>query len=859
MPPRWTRHHNLPAGFNALVSGGGRIYYLVDEAPRAVWGPGKWVLIARDAFNGLQLWRKPIQDWNIKAWGAEKRYGGRIGRFHGAPDYQAPRRIVAASDRVFVTPGFHSPVVAFDGATGKVLKEYAQTENAGEIIHKDGVLYVARNVGGSQPAKEILAVDTRTGKTLWTNTDYKGIAADTGWQAHYPNTYITAGDRHVFIVDENDIVALDARSGREVWKKQMPLTNDVVGDAGYRYSNFCTLVYHGGLVFFSQIHPGTKNLNRWEMKKAQIEALDAETGEPKWDYTGGTLAHVTPPDLFITGGRVWTLDPGLSANGNYDAKLLGLDCRTGEVKTRLLLKKITHSHHHRCYRDKATAKFYLMGEEGLEYVNLQSGKSDVHYWLRGACRYGIMPANGFVYVPPHNCACYLGTLLHGFLALKSSPTLPAAAGGGRRLTEGPVRGAEIAGAKTASESDWPMFRHDPMRSGCVPIELPDRLVRQWEAAPGGDLTPPVIVAGKVYVASPDRNQVVCLDARTGKPVWRFIADGPVNSPPTWHRGRLVFGTRAGSLYALTAEDGRMIWRFRAAPAPALLVAFGRLESPWPLDGSPLVMDGNVYCVAGRSMHLDSGLYVYKIELDTGRLLQETNLRANTEPKGEIEGSLLPDILVSDGNGIYMKSMCFQPDDITQHSVADTFDRRGATRKPEHILRCATEMVDDSGLNCCFWAYKGCQAQQLVFDDRASYGLKGPRKTSWGGSVRHDVYRPGTGYALRKWVFEGKKAMQQWENVSVPLRAKTMVLTSNRLYLAGTPDETSTDDFWAAYENKMGGVLFVVSRENARKAAQYDLDAVPVYNGMAAAADRLFISTCDGRVICMGAENGKEKR
>lgn len=60
-----------------------------------------------------------------------------------------------------------------------------------------------------------------------------------------------------------------------------------------------------------------------------------------------------------------------------------------------------------------------MGEEGLEYVDFVSGEVDVHHWLRGTCRYGILPANGLIYVPPHNCGCHLGTLLQGFLALTS--------------------------------------------------------------------------------------------------------------------------------------------------------------------------------------------------------------------------------------------------------------------------------------------------------------------------------------------------------------------------------------------------------------------------------------------------------
>jgi outer membrane protein assembly factor BamB len=286
MPPNWTRHHNLPAGFNSMVSSGGRIYYMVDTAPNAVYGPGKWVLVARDAFNGLELWRKDITDWHMKAWGAEKRYGGRIGRFHGAPDYQAPRRIVAAGDLLFVTLGFNAPVTVLDGRTGKVLRVFTDTDRAGEIIYRDGILYVARNIYEPERGKEIMAVEARTGKTLWTNSDYAGIAASIGYQKKHTNAFITAGKEHLFLADTNDIVALDMEDGSESWKKPMPLTDEIVGDIDYRYSNFCTLVYHDGTLFFSQIYPGTRNLNRWEMKKLWIEAIDAETGELKWDYTG---------------------------------------------------------------------------------------------------------------------------------------------------------------------------------------------------------------------------------------------------------------------------------------------------------------------------------------------------------------------------------------------------------------------------------------------------------------------------------------------------------------------------------------------------------------------------------------------
>jgi outer membrane protein assembly factor BamB len=868
MPPRWTRHHNLPAGFNGLVSGGGKIYYLVDRAPKAVYGPGKWALVARDAFNGMELWQRDIAEWNMEAWGASERYGGRIGRFHGAPDYQAPRRLVAVGDHLFVTLGFHAPVAMLDGDTGEVLDQFEATRGAGEVVVRDDVLYVARNTYDPAPGKEVVAVDVETGKTLWTNGDYLGIAASVGYQKKHTNAFITLGRERLFLVDENDVVALELETGREAWKKPMPLKDEIVGDIDYRYSNFCTLVYHDGAVFFAQIHPGTANMNRWEMKKLQIEARDAATGELLWDFVGGTLAHVTPPDLFVNRGKVWTLDPELKADGDCDARLVGLDCRTGRASTTHHLKSITHGHHHRCYRNKATQRYLLMGEEGIEYVDFQSGESDVHYWLRGACRYGIMPANGFIYVPPHNCGCYLGTLVYGLVALKSRPSFAPAKSAdareanpsGNRMHRGPAFDDRLDPALAAAGDDWPMFRRDAARSCGTSAALPERLSSAWTAEPAGTPTPPVMVGDRVYVGSPDAASVYCLDAADGRVLWRFGVDGPLNAPPTYYRGRLVLGTRTGTLYALRAADGELAWSFGLGPARACISAFGRLESPWPLGGSPLVRDGKVFCVAGRSTSLDTGIYVYKLDLQTGKLLQQVNLQTDTQPKGEFENNSLADMLVGDGEHIYMKSIRFSAADISDYTFAGKSSRSGATRQPKHVLRCQTDMLDESWLNCCFWAYRGCQAQQLVFDDTAAYGVNGPSRVRWGGAFGHDVYRPGTGYSLIKWPVaesqggqkagrpKAKRGGSSAKRKKIGIRARSMALAGDRLLLAGTPDVNPADDFWAAYENRKGGVLLEVSRDSGETLAAHKLASEPVYNGIAVAGGRVVLSLRDGTVV-----------
>ena len=46
---------------SAVVSAGGRLFYIFDEGPRAsIEVPSQWSLIARDAFNGTILWKREI-------------------------------------------------------------------------------------------------------------------------------------------------------------------------------------------------------------------------------------------------------------------------------------------------------------------------------------------------------------------------------------------------------------------------------------------------------------------------------------------------------------------------------------------------------------------------------------------------------------------------------------------------------------------------------------------------------------------------------------------------------------------------------------------------------------------------------
>jgi len=126
------------------------------------------------------------------------------------------------------------------------------------------------------------------------------------------------------------------------------------------------------------------------------------------------------------------------------------------------------------------------------------------------------------------------------------------------------------------------------------------------------------VAGKVYFGSSADGMVYCLDGRTGHLLWRFHTDGPVRLAPTVANGKVYAGSDDGNVYCLDAETGQQVWRFRAAPVDAKILGNGRLISLWPVRTSVLVEAGVAYFGAG--VFPAEGLYLYAVNADDGKLI-----------------------------------------------------------------------------------------------------------------------------------------------------------------------------------------------------------------------------------------------
>jgi len=153
--PLWSRSHAFTSSFNAMVSAQGRVFYILDEAPTGIAQdavPEQWTLIARDAFNGVLLWKQPLCPWGVKAW---KKLGLRV-----AP-LPSTDCLVAHKDRVMITLGYQSAVSILDAATGRKLGVCEGSDGALELRCENDTLVVNR------AGETLMAFDTRDARPLW--------------------------------------------------------------------------------------------------------------------------------------------------------------------------------------------------------------------------------------------------------------------------------------------------------------------------------------------------------------------------------------------------------------------------------------------------------------------------------------------------------------------------------------------------------------------------------------------------------------------------------------------------------------------------------------------------------------------
>ena len=724
--PRWARHHDHMASMTSLVSANGRLFYIFDEGPTdSIQLPAKWRLIARDGFSGTVLWKRVVGDWNTHQWPLKS------GPAH------LTRRLVAVGDRVYATLALEAPVTALDAATGETVLTYEGSDRTRELLVSEGVLFALAGLEPSElpewrrlhtyvwdntrranrdwawdkQARRIMAYDAASGRLLWQT------------EAPVAPCSLAADAARVIFYDGEKVVCLDRANGESLWQSE-PLKAGMPVQTG---TGPRTLLYQDVVLFAGNT--------------GSMSALSAADGRKLWEGEHHPSGHMSLRDLFVVDGLVWS---GAIANGKDSGVFTGRDPVTGEVKAEFPPDVETYWFHHRCHPSKATDRYLLTSRTGIEFIDPKAEHWEAHHWVRGGCILGIMPCNGLVYAPMHSCGCYLEAKLNGFNALAPGPVPqpdPAALSDEARLEQGPAYGYVVEAA--AAPGDWPTYRHDAARSGSTPNAVSLDPEQTWKAELGGRLTSPVIADGRLFVASIDTHTLHCLEAKTGQALWSHTAGGRIDSPPTVYRGLALFGSADGHVYALRTTDGELAWRYRAAPMDRRMVAFEQVESAWPVHGSVLVRDGILYCTAGRSIFLDGGIRLLRLDPVTGRKLSEVVMDERDPETGEnmqthVKGLNMPvalsDVLSCDGDYLYMRSQKMDLEGNRLEIPVESVNQQPA--EGSHLF-CQIGFLDDTWFHRSYWTFgrrvaggygAWFQAARhvpagriLVFDDGRVYG------------------------------------------------------------------------------------------------------------------------------------------
>jgi outer membrane protein assembly factor BamB len=906
--PRWGRTHEEMASMSAAVTAQGRIYSIVDEAPLAsIRYLGNWKLVARDAFNGQLLWKRPLASWVDP-----------LRHFRSGPVH-LPRRLVAVGDKVYVTLGLAAPVAALDGATGRTVMEYPQTERTEEILVSDGILYllvgtseVNRRGGGlyqrGEPAptdyRHIRALDAATGRAIWTR--------DFSSQYVLPLTMAVRSGR-LFCQTAAGIVCLDGRSGEDLWRtpRQTPARRMAFSAPTLVATDQVVLCAdrdlgqdEEGRSLTDTVEWGVHGWNEPGFSRKgnnTLSAYSVQDGRELWSV-GCSEGYNSPVDLFVIDDVVWV-------GANYE----GYDLKTGQPQGRIdsSAPRVGMSHP-RCYRNKASERFIFTCKSGVEVLSPDQGWLSNNSWLRGTCQYGILPANGLLYAPPDACACFLTVKAPGFFAaaprrdatlhmpFPDQPVLEqgarynlataAASHPDREPPAGAPSGSgddSAAGAaEPAKTADWPMYRCDPARSGRAVSRIPEAPHARWVSVLGGTLTQPVIVGDTVFVAASDAHTVYALSTDDGREIWRYTADGRIDSSPTIYRDRVLFGSADGWIYCLAADDGELVWRFQAAPQQRLISAYGQLESIWPVHGAVLVQNDTLYATAGRSSYLDGGIVLYRLDPLTGEQLSRTVVHHLDPETGEqlvpeasfnMEGTT-SDVLSGDGESVFLKYFQFDRNGQRQEATVPHLYSITGLLGEDWFVR--SYWLVGAGMPGAGWGGWASAANAypsgriLCFDPDVVYGYG--RATVAGGPVGHraETYhlfcQQRTSAARESEVDrKGKPAKKKqpragqtvW-NRDCPLIVRAMALDGERLALAGPLDRGQKDpdllayrnnaEALASFEGRQGAFLQVVSTGDGRQLSQLELPAMPVFDGLSTAGERIYISLKNGSVICLEA-------
>ena len=437
---------------------------------------------------------------------------------------------------------------------------------------------------------ELICVDVVSGAVRWrvkspTPIDLRAVAIADG--------------KVIYHAPRNRIAAIDLATGVEKWAQTDVKLLDLVGGERKKNNSELNIVRPGVVAAGKVVLLGLQDVNNFA-------ALSLADGSLLWQskQRSGRAIHA-----LVLGDQV--LDTGLEAGAIVDAL-------TGKKPENARNINVGG-----CGPFTVANNLVFGSASGPTMDLASSNKEALPTWpLKTECVIGCFVADGRAVYLPRACSC---ATVKGCVALVSDMVHLPDAKDPSRLEKGKV-GIDTVVAPVAG--DWPTHRGDVRRSGSSPVAV-TTLKQLWEAKPDHPFpivtcaypdvaewrcSPPASLGDLVVVAASD-GSVRAFHGGTGVPLWTYWCEGAVLATPTIANGLVYVGSADGCIVCLSASDGALRWRFRAAPDVLRLPVYGLLQSVWPINSGVLVENGVAYAVAGRP--LSPPTTVYALDATTG--------------------------------------------------------------------------------------------------------------------------------------------------------------------------------------------------------------------------------------------------
>ena len=909
--PGWARHHDHMASMTSLVSSGGRLFYILDEGSRAsIQLPSHWVLIARDAFNGTILWKRCIPQWASKDFGLKsgpahllRRLVAVGDRLYVTPAINAPARILDAATGKNLAICEESEltreiVVADDTALLVVGHEESRLPDYRRVGTYTWSNTKASNSGWGWHGvtRSIVGCDAITGKLRWKKET--PVA---------PCSLAAQGNSIVFH-DGQKLVCLDRKAGNTRWEaEETPLKLPVPSNTGPRvliYQDMVLLAPNNGKVSGWTLDKGEKVWEKRQQPSGHMSLRDlfvvdglAWTAAIAGNRDKGIWAGYDP----ITGETRREFPPDVQLHWFhhrcYPSKATGKFLLTGRNGTEYVDLDNEHWTPNHWFRGGCI--YGVMPCNGMTYASMDACGCQLEAKL-----------SGFKALSPAPVPQPSADDLAGESRLERGPAYGKIQGKAAGASDWPTfrhdqaRSSAAAASVKAEGDNWETQLGGRLTQPTVAdgkLFVASRNTHTlhaldadwgkplWSYTTGGQTdTPPTYWQGLVIFGSAD-GYVYALRADDGALAWRFRAAPLDQRMMAWeqiesawpvHGSVLVREDEKGQAIAYCTA-GRSIYLDGGIRFLRLEAATGKLLGEVVWDEEDPESDGNMH-----------DAYLKKTP-------------GNTMPVG------LSDVLSCDGRNIWMRSQ--KIDFEGKRSEIEVLSSTDQPPEDAHLF-CQIGFVDDSYFFRSYWTYGRrmtggyggwYQAGRYVpsgrilcFDEEAVYGYGRKPEYMVNASVieyqlfaankavnpediantlrteramnqrRPDRNASSSDWRLR-WFYSKEElsaARHQWLLDQPSVFARAMCVAGNRLFVAGPPDVV--DERYAyygpdepkikallrrqqqAYAGKQGGLLWVVNKVDGKLVARYQLDTIPVFDGMVAAGGRLYLSTVDGRVMSL---------